>query len=69
MLEEKKFTKSTFLVRILDCQHASWQGEIIWLGVETSRRQCFRSALEMLHLIEQATGTKQVSPPKEPGKG
>ena len=43
---------STFRVRILFRQHSSWQGEIIW--VERAMSQCFRSVLELVHLMDSA---------------
>lgn len=44
--------KATFLVHIQFRQNASWQGSITW--VEKDRTQNFRSALEMLRLIDEA---------------
>ena len=42
----------TFLVRVKYRQNATWQGEIVW--VEGNQRQYFRSALELLKLIDSA---------------
>ena len=44
--------KSTFLVHIRFRRNATWQGSITWL--ETGRVQEFRSAFEMLKLMEEA---------------
>ena len=39
-----------FVVRILNTQNATWQGEIFW--AERQRLQTFRSALELLKLFQ-----------------
>lgn len=44
--------KGTFLISIEDRQNATWQGSVTW--VDQKKRQYFRSALEMLKLIESA---------------
>jgi hypothetical protein len=50
--EEVEQDKATFLVHIQFRQNATWQGSINW--VEKDRTQNFRSALEMLRLIDEA---------------
>lgn len=52
--------RATFLVHIKFRQNATWQGSITW--VEQERTQNFRSALEMLKLMEEARlpGTKEI---------
>ncbi len=42
----------TFLVKIVNSQNATWQGSITW--VEEKKVQNFRSALELLKLIDGA---------------
>ncbi len=42
----------TFVVRVEGRERESWQGQVIW--TETNRKQYFRSALELLHLMEDA---------------
>lgn len=42
--------KPTFIVQILNCRNAAWQGRITWL--EAKKTQNFRSALEMIRLID-----------------
>ena len=37
-------------MKILNKQNATWQGSITW--VEGQQTQCFRSALEMLKLMD-----------------
>ncbi|HIV37638.1 MAG TPA: hypothetical protein H9747_01340 [Candidatus Blautia stercorigallinarum] len=44
--------EETFLIRIYDCQNATWQGSILW--AERQQKTCFRSTLEMLSLIDEA---------------
>lgn len=43
---------ATFELRLLFRQHASWQGEILWL--EKNTRQNFRSVLELVCLMDSA---------------
>ena len=47
----------TFAVRILFRQNASWQGSVIWL--EEKREESFRSALELVLLMDSALKTAQ----------
>lgn len=47
-----KQDKATFLVHIKFRQNATWQGSITW--VEKDKTQNFRSALEMLKLMDEA---------------
>jgi len=49
---QKRGGKATFILRILFRQNASWQGSITWL--EGRREQSFRSALELIFLIDSA---------------
>ncbi|MDO4542300.1 MAG: hypothetical protein Q4C00_05675 [Bacillota bacterium] len=44
--------KSTFMVRVEYRQNSSWQGKVTW--VETGETKSFRSALELLMLMESA---------------
>ena len=43
---------ATFEMRVLFRQHASWKGELLWL--EKDARQSFRSALELITLMDSA---------------
>lgn len=45
-------TDATFIVRVQYRQHASWQGEVTW--VDTQKKEYFRSALELVKLIDGA---------------
>lgn len=42
----------TFIVKILNKQNSTWQGSVTW--VEEQRTQNFRSALELLKMIDGA---------------
>lgn len=44
--------KITFVIQILSCQNATWQGRITWTDKQVS--QNFRSALEMIKLIDSS---------------
>lgn len=43
---------NSFLVVVKDTQQETWQGTIEW--IEQNKKQSFRSALEMLKLIDSA---------------
>lgn len=49
-----------FFINTIFRQNASWQGEVLW--EKTGQRICFRSALELLHLIQSVL---QESGPKD----
>ena len=49
--EDKKNT-GTFVLNILNRQNSTWQGKITW--IEKQRSENFRSALELLKLIDNA---------------
>ena len=48
----KRSKKNSFVIRLLAFQHNTWQGEITCL--DTKEKQYFRSALELLRLIDSA---------------
>ncbi len=48
--------KGTFVVRIQYTQNNSWQGSITW--TEKNQTEHFRSALEMMQLMDNALGEK-----------
>lgn len=50
-MKQSKKDKS-FMIVIKDTQNASWQGTIEWLN--QNKKQHFRSALEMIKLIDSA---------------
>ena len=47
----------TFVVRIEHCSNGTWQGKVIW--VEENRTERFRSALELLRLMDEAMGAER----------
>lgn len=49
--------KGTFFIHVVGCQNATWQGTITW--IEEKEKQYFRSALEMIKLIDAAIGENQ----------
>lgn len=59
-LEEQRGRCATFEIRVLFRQHASWQGSVIW--VEGRSEECFRSALELILLINSALGGTEEEP-------
>ena len=44
--------KQTFLVEVIDQQNSSWQGTVKWLN--TGNQKNFRSALELIRLLDSA---------------
>ncbi len=52
--ENKKGEKSTFIVEIKYRENATWQGTVKW--IEGGREQNFRSALELIKLIDSTAG-------------
>lgn len=49
---EQEGTDATFIIRVQHRQHSSWQGEVTW--VDEKKREYFRSALELVRLIDGA---------------
>ena len=43
---------NTFIIKIMNKQNSTWQGSVNWVEGETTQR--FRSALEMLKLMDGA---------------
>lgn len=50
--------KATFLIQIQYRQHATWQGSLVWVEQEQEKR--FRSALELIRLLDSATETMEL---------
>ena len=49
--------RSSFIVNILQQQNSTWQGTVTW--VDENKTQNFRSALELIRLIDSTLETKQ----------
>lgn len=47
--------KQTLIIEISDTENASWQGTVEW--VQTQQKQYFRSAVELLRLMDSAVCT------------
>ena len=60
---KKARKKETFLVKILYRQNATWQGRVLW--AEEGKTYSFRSALELLKLIDGALEENQTDAPEE----
>lgn len=57
MGKSKKKPSGTFIVRIMDYENVTWQGELVW--AEKEKTQKFRSTLELLKLIDSAVGPRE----------
>lgn len=51
-LEDKNGAEGTFIVQIKYRQNSTWQGQVVW--AEENKKVYFRSALELLRLIDGA---------------
>ena len=54
MEKDKKKHTGTFVVHVSHCDNATWQGEVTW--AEANKKKSFRSALELIRLIDGALG-------------
>lgn len=50
--------KGSFLVNICCCENATWQGYVVW--AEKNQKEYFRSALELIFLIDGALGEVEI---------
>lgn len=44
--------KQTFIIEVIDQQNSSWQGTVKW--VNKKKQEHFRSALELIRLLDSA---------------
>ena len=51
-VKKHRGTDATFVIRVQNRQHASWQGEVTW--IDGQKKEYFRSALELVRLIDGA---------------
>lgn len=56
-LENKKGEEGTFIVQVKYRQNATWQGQVVW--AEKNKKMYFRSALELLRLIDDAMQSEE----------
>lgn len=49
--------RETFVVRVLNTQNDTWQGTVTW--TEGKRTEHFRSALELLRLMDSALNREE----------
>lgn len=63
-MSEETGARGTFIIRILNTQHETWQGTLTW--TEEKRVESFRSALELVNLIDSAMGCGEKTPPPDP---
>jgi len=59
MIKKRNEHSANFLISIYHQENFSYQGEIHWL--DTGKKICFRSELELLNLIHEATKASQKS--------
>ena len=59
MMLDKRGEKGTFIIQVQYRQNSSWQGKIVW--VEKNETQHFRSALELIKLMDGALSEGVVS--------
>lgn len=52
MKREQEKNRGTFIVKVLRGQHSTWQGTVTW--VDRKEEKNFRSALELIKLIDSA---------------
>lgn len=46
--------QGTFIIKIMSTQNSTWQGNVTW--VEQNKVQNFRSALELMKMLDAAIG-------------
>ncbi|MEA5073705.1 MAG: hypothetical protein VB030_05995 [Eubacterium aggregans] len=49
----------TFILEILNTQNNTWQGTVLW--TQTQQKIPFRSVLELIHLLDSAVGTDEIT--------
>ena len=55
--------KGTFIVKVDHCQNETWQGQVVW--ADENKKEHFRSALELMQLIDGAIKRGEMSSNKE----
>lgn len=54
---DKMNNENTFVVQIKATQANTWQGSVLW--VEKEKKETFRSALELMKLLDSALGEEK----------
>lgn len=49
----------TFVIHITQTENASWQGQVLWANKNISKN--FRSALELIKMIDQVVSSEKTS--------
>ena len=62
-VQDKHGKQGTFIVQVQYRQNSSWQGQVIW--AEENKRVHFRSALELMKLIDSAMAGEAVQEKRE----
>ena len=63
-IQDERGGQATFIVQIKYRQNATWQGDVVW--AEQNRKVYFRSALELMKIIDSATAGGQPDESKWP---
>lgn len=58
-MDEKKKHGGSFVIHVQHCENATWQGTVVWAEKNITKR--FRSALELLRLIDSALNAPEES--------
>lgn len=58
-IQDKRGDLGTFVIHVKYRQNSTWQGEVVW--VEKKRKKCFRSALELLKMIDGALNSEEIA--------
>lgn len=56
-MDNKEYKGAKFLIEIKHCDHASWQGVVTW--IDQQKKECFRSALELIKLLDSAVSEEE----------
>lgn len=56
-IQDKRGKRGTFIVQVQYRQNSSWQGQVVW--AEENKREHFRSALELMKLIDSALSEEE----------
>lgn len=52
--QKKDDDLGTFVINVKYRENATWQGEVTW--ADKKQKKCFRSALELVKMIDEALG-------------